>query len=101
MRYFLCVDPFNWLWYGFWHRSYGADPNVLGRTLRIDNDPYTIIGVLPRGFRHPGPTVSGDVDVFGAGGFSADPFPQPIRGNRVLGAGVGRLNPGLTLAQAQ
>lgn len=61
---------------GLWRRAYGADPNVLGRTLRIDNDPYTIIGVLPRGFRHPGPTVSGDVEAFGAGGFSADPFPR-------------------------
>ena len=84
-----------------WRRNYGADPNVIGRTLRLDNDPYTIIGVLPPGFRHPGPTVSGDVEVFGAAGFIGDPFPQPIRGNRVLGAGIGRLKPGLTLAQAQ
>jgi putative ABC transport system permease protein len=86
---------------GLWRRNYGADPNVIGRTLRVDNDPYTIIGVLPPGFRHPGPTVSGDVEVFGAAGFSGDPFPQPIRGNRVLGAGIGRLKPGLTLEQAQ
>jgi putative ABC transport system permease protein len=86
---------------GLWRRAYGADPNVLGRTIRIDGDPTTIIGVLPRGFRHPGPTTSGDVDVFGAGGFSADPFPPPIRGNRVLGSGIGRLKPGLTLKQAQ
>src|SRR5436305_1543311 len=86
---------------GLWRRDYGADPNVVGRTLLLDTDPYTIIGVLPRGFRHPGPTVSGDVDVFGAGGLSGDPFPPPIRGNRVLGSGIGRLKPGLTLAQAQ
>ncbi|MFZ1916594.1 MAG: ABC transporter permease, partial [Terriglobales bacterium] len=86
---------------GLWRRAYGADPNVLGRTIRIDSDPLTIIGVLPRGFRHPGPTFSGDVEVFGAGGFSGDPFPPPIRGNRVLGSGIGRLKPGLTLAQAQ
>src|SRR5690349_13674100 len=86
---------------GLWRRNYGADPNVIGRTLRLDNDPVTIIGVLPRGFRHPGPTVSGDVEVFGAGGFIGDPFPEPIRGNRVLGAGIGRLKPGLTLQQAQ
>ena len=71
---------------GLWRRAYGADPNVLGRTLRIDNDPYTIIGVLPRGFRHPGPTTSGDVEVFGACGFSADPFPPPTRGTRILGS---------------
>jgi len=86
---------------GLWHRAYGADPKVLGRTIRIDNDPLTIIGVLPRGFRHPGPTTSGDAEVFCAGGFSADPFPPPMRGTRVLVSGIGRLKRGLTLAQAQ
>ena len=86
---------------GLWRRAYGADPHVLGRTVWIDNDPYTIIGVLPRGFRHPGPTVSGDVEVFGAAGFSADPFPRPMRGTRILVSGIGRLKPGLTLARAQ
>ncbi len=86
---------------GLWRRSYGADPNVVGRTIGLDTDPVTIIGVLPRGFRHPGPTVSGDAEVFGAGGFSGDPFPPPIRANRVLRSGIGRLKPGLTLAQAQ
>src|SRR5438270_10460107 len=74
---------------GLWHRAYGADPNVIGRTLQLDNDPYTIIGILPRGFRHPGPTTSGEVEVFGAGGLIADPWPKPIRGNRVLRAGIG------------
>src|SRR5262245_48309206 len=86
---------------GLWRRAYGADPNVIGRTLRIDNDPLTIIGVLPRGFRHPGPTTSGDAEVFCAGGFSGDPFPPPMRGTRILVSGIGRLKPGLTLAQAQ
>src|SRR3984885_4447747 len=86
---------------GLWRRAYGADPKVLGRTILIDNDPLTIIGVLPRGFRHPGPTTSGDAEVFGAGGFSADPFPPPIRGNRVLINGIGRLKPGVTPQQAQ
>jgi len=86
---------------GLWHRAYGADPNVLGRSLWLDNDPLTIIGVLPRGFRHPGPTISGDAEVFGAGGFSGDPFPKPMRGTRILVNGIGRLKPGLTLAQAQ
>jgi predicted permease len=86
---------------GLWRRAYGADPKVLGRTIRIDNDPLTIIGVLPRGFRHPGPTTSGDAEVFGAGGFIGDPFPPPMRGTRILVSGIGRLKPGLTLAQAQ
>jgi predicted permease len=86
---------------GLWHRAYGADPNIVGRTIRLDNDPLTIIGVLPRGFRHPGPTVAGDAEVFGAGGFSGDPFPPPMRGTRVLVSGIGRLKRGLTLAEAQ
>ncbi|MFL6311054.1 MAG: ABC transporter permease [Terriglobales bacterium] len=86
---------------GLWHRAYGADPNIIGSTLQIDNDPLTIIGVLPRGFRHPGPTVSGEVDVFGAAGFSGVTFPPPLRSTRIFRAVIGRLKPGLTLQQAQ
>ena len=86
---------------GLWHRSYGADPNVLGRIIRVDGDPFTIIGVLPRGFRHPGPTTSGDPEVFCPFGFRADPFPPPKRGLRFLVNGIGRLKPGWTLARAQ
>src|SRR5271166_1098444 len=86
---------------GLWRRSYGADPSVLGRTLHLDNDPYTIVGVLPPGFRHPGPTISGNAEVFLTAGFSADPAPKPARSARILPAAIGRLKPGLTLPQAQ
>jgi predicted permease len=87
---------------GLWRRSYGADPNVLGRSVRLDNDPYTIVGVLPPGFRHPGPTVSGDVEVFLTAGFSADPAPNPpARSTRFMPAAIGRLKAGITLEQAQ
>jgi putative ABC transport system permease protein len=86
---------------GLWRRAYGADPNVVGRILRLDNDPLTIIGVLPPGFRHPGPTVSGEAEVFCAFGAIGEPFPKPMRGTRILVNGIGRLKPGLTLAQAQ
>jgi len=86
---------------GLWRRSYSADPNVIGRIVRLDNDPYTIVGVLPPGFRHPGPTVSGNVEVFQTAGFSGDPAPPPARGTRFMPAAIGRLKPGLTLEQAQ
>jgi predicted permease len=86
---------------GLWRRAYGADPNIVGRIIRIDNDAHTIIGVLPPGFRHPGPTVAGDVEVFGAGGFIGDPFPKPARDARRFVNAIGRLKPGLTLGQAQ
>jgi len=85
-----------------WHRQFGADPSVIGRRIRVDEDPYTIIGVMPPGFRHPGQTLSGDVDIWSGTGFSADPFPTPpARGVRLLGGAIGRLKPGLTLQQAQ
>ena len=83
-----------------WRRSFGADPAVLGRNLQVDNDPYTIVGVLPPDFRHPGRTVSGDVEVWATAGFSADPFPD-ARNIRGLPGAIGRLRGGLTLEQAQ
>jgi predicted permease len=33
-----------------WHKVFNADPNVIGKNLMIRHEPYTIIGVLPRGF---------------------------------------------------
>src|ERR1041384_3332516 len=83
-----------------WRRSYGADPGVLGRSLRLDNDLYTIVGVLSREFRHPGPTIPA-VDVWITAGFSADPYPKPARSTRILPGAIGRLKPGVSLAQAQ
>ncbi|HMD47537.1 MAG TPA: ABC transporter permease, partial [Bryobacteraceae bacterium] len=86
---------------GLWRRSYGADPGVLGRTLHLDNDPYTIIGVLPPGFRHPGPARPRDIELFLTAGFSADPVPKPARGVRIISAAIGRLKPDLSIEQAQ
>ena len=84
-----------------WRRSYGGDPNVIGRSVRLDNDVYTIVGVLPPDFRHPGPTISRAVEVWLVGGFIADPFPKPSRTARWLPGAIGRLRPGITIAQAQ
>src|SRR5580658_21954 len=36
--------------YSAWQKRYGRNPNVLGQTVVLDNNPYVIIGVLPRGF---------------------------------------------------
>jgi putative ABC transport system permease protein len=37
--------------YRLWQQDLGADPNVLGRTLRVDSVPYTIVGVAPNDFQ--------------------------------------------------
>jgi putative ABC transport system permease protein len=86
---------------GLWHRLFGGDPNVLGRKIRADNDLYAVIGVMPPDFRHPGQTLRNEVDMWGTAGFSANPFPDPLRARRFLPGGIGRLKPGLNLQQAQ
>ena len=64
---------------GFWRREFGADPNILGKKVRLDNDPYTVLGVMPPSFRHPGRTLQTDVDAWIAAGYDANPFPHPAR----------------------
>jgi putative ABC transport system permease protein len=87
---------------GFWRREFGADPNILGKSLRIDNDPYQVIAVMPPDFRHPGRTIATDVDAWIAAGYEADPFPHPpVRAIRMFPGAIARLNPGLTVAAAQ
>ena len=87
---------------GLWKRQFGSDPHIIGRRVRVDEDGYTIVGVMPPGFRHPGNTLGGDVDIWAATGFSGDPFPSPPqRGRRFLPGALGRLKPGITLEQAQ
>jgi predicted permease len=39
--------------HGFWMRMFGGDPSALGRTLTMNGQPYTVIGVMPRDFRPP------------------------------------------------
>ena len=39
--------------YGLWESRYGRDPHIAGRTVRLNERPVTIIGVMPKGFRFP------------------------------------------------
>ncbi len=87
---------------GFWRSNYGADANIIGRKMRLDGDMYTIVGVMPPGFRHPGRTLDTDVEVWLATGFNGLPFPVPAqRSQRMIPSAIGRLKPGLSVAQAQ
>jgi putative ABC transport system permease protein len=53
-------------------------PNAIGKTFRLDDDMYTIVGVAPPGFRHPGQSLQTDVEVWAPSGWSAAPFRLPI-----------------------
>ncbi len=86
---------------GLWRRLFGADPNVLGRKVRADSDLYTIVGVMPPGFRHPARTLRNEVDMWATAGFAANPFGPPVRAQRMLPGAIARLKPGLNVQQAQ
>src|SRR5215210_2383881 len=85
----------------FWRRGYGASPSAIGRTLRIDDDPYEIIGVMPPNFRHPAATVETDVDVWAASGWTSSPFPLPAYSARFIRFAIGRLKSGVSLEEAR
>jgi predicted permease len=86
---------------GLWKRAFGADPRILGKTVRLDNDVYHVVGVMPPGFRDQGKTSEErNTEVWAAGGFAAVPFPPPLRNSR-FGTPFARLKPGLPLASAQ
>ena len=78
--------------YGYWRRSFGGDRNVIGRSIQLNAKTCEIIGVMPRGFR----VVDNDFDILA-------PL-QLDRGTLKLAGfgfnGIGRLKPGVTLAQA-
>ena len=88
---------------GLWKRSFGNDPNIVGRTLRMDTDLYQIAGVMPADFVAPGRTpAERTAEIWAATSFFGAPLPdQPPRNRRNLPEAVGRLKPGLTLAAAQ
>lgn len=89
-------EPVTLLGNAFWREHYGADPKVLGHTIRLNSKMYTIVGVMPPALDDP---------VL----FDTQPsvFPlDPTRLNRELRGGgwyhvVGRLKPGVTREKAQ
>ncbi len=86
---------------GFWRRRFGADPSVIGKPLRIDDDLCTILGVLPPGFRHPGRVIETDVEVWAPSGWLGPPFQGPNRKAYFLQGALARLKPGVTPEAAQ
>jgi putative ABC transport system permease protein len=87
---------------GFWRREFGADPHAIGKKIRLDGDLYTIVGVMPPDFRHPGRTLQTDVDLWIAAGYAANPFPTPPqRSIRMFPGAIARLKPGLSAHEAQ
>jgi predicted permease len=87
---------------GLWRREFGADPHIIGKTLRLDNDAYQVVGVMPRGFRDQGSTSEErNTELWLGAGFAGLPFESPQRGLRLHRAVTARLKPGLSITAAQ
>src|SRR3984957_17476933 len=87
---------------GLWRREFGADPRIIGKELRLDNDVYQVVGVMPRGFRDQGSTSEEqNVDLWLGAGYTGLPFVPPQRDLRLNRAVIARLKPGLSVAAAQ
>jgi predicted permease len=84
------------LGYPLWERRFNRDPNIVGTALTINDEPYTVVGVLPASF---------DFGTIYAPGSRFDlyfPFPLSPETNRWGNtmAMIGRLKPGVTAAEA-
>jgi putative ABC transport system permease protein len=77
---------------GLWRTRFGADPGVVGRTVRLDDFPFTILGVVPADVQRAGPASVWTL--------FADLPGMDVRGLRFM-RGIGRLKPGVTLDAAQ
>ncbi len=81
---------------GLWKRKFGSSPDVLGKSLTLNGTSYLVVGVIPSSFTFYGH----DRDVYTAIGQWNDPS---FRDRRIVVSAhvLGRLKPGVTLAQAQ
>jgi len=80
-----------------WVTRLGGDPSVLGRSLQLDGEPYTIVGVLPEGFRFTRPNRTTVPDLWIPVGTLDLPFSDE---NHAFDA-IGRLRSDVSLARAQ
>ena len=87
--------------YGLWQRAFGGTRDAIGKKMRLDDDDYVIIGVMPLGFTHPAVTPGAPIEIWLPASFLGAPWqPNAPHGAR-FGDVIARLKPGVTLAAAQ
>jgi predicted permease len=85
-----------------WRTRFNADPDIIGRKITLNMQPFTVIGVMPAGTVHPGNEYHSmaygeDVDLWWPFSFAGDPN---RRGSHFI-EGIGRLKSGVTPQQAE
>jgi putative ABC transport system permease protein len=79
--------------YGLWQTQFGGDAGIVGRAIRLDGEPYTVIGVMPASFAFPSRDIEAWIPLLMREAFFAD------RSDNFLDV-VARLRPGVTTEQA-
>ncbi len=98
------AHPVVVLSYDYWERRYAGDPSAVGKTIRLNAQPYTIVGVAPKSYRGAMRIIA---PAFYASRMMVSQL-QPggganeleMRSNQSV-FGIGRLAPGVTMAQAK
>ena len=80
--------------HALWVDRFGSNASIVGQTIRLYDEPYTVVGVMPRGFHFP----DRDDQVWVPLGLTRDQLAN--HGSHFLRV-IGRLKPGVTIAQAQ
>jgi putative ABC transport system permease protein len=95
--------PVAVLSYSLWQRHYGGDPEILGKTIKLDEKPYLVVGIMPPSFLFPsdGAPLSERADLWVPEVLSPEDLKLQNR-VREFGVGfIGRLKPGVSEQQAQ
>ena len=80
--------------YGLWQQMFGGDPSALGRDVRLDGRPFTVVGVMPQNFAFIDP----EVRMWIPAAFTDDEKTVHHNNNWF---NIGRLKPGATIQQVQ
>ncbi len=81
--------------YAFWRNRFAGNPGIIGQTLRLNGQPYTVIGIMPAGFSFPEKEIS-LIDVWTSRAFTSQEL--TARQARYLLV-VGRLQPRVSLGE--
>ncbi|HZR25756.1 MAG TPA: ABC transporter permease [Vicinamibacterales bacterium] len=89
------ADKFVILTFGLWTTHFGADRSIVGKDIRVNTEPYRVVGVLPADFELP----ARDVAMLVPFSFTPAQMSDNGRGNE-FSSMVARLKPGATIEQA-
>jgi putative ABC transport system permease protein len=82
--------------HGLWRRRFAGDSAVIGRSVTLDGQSHTVVGIAPAGFHFP----DDETEIWKPIAFTAVQLSENERGSRYLSV-IGRMKPDVTLGQAQ